>query len=321
MKYKINLTQIIGMTLVVLLSCCWKVNAQFSFEKNEIAFLKWGNELGQIGGPLQKDPKTNCSHVGMLSLDGSGKIYIADSENKKVLVLANSGKFLRTIDLNDPSKLIQVPNASADESGNILVPYNDKKAGYNGFSYMYIKPNGERKFYYEKNYTKQSYDNLQQKIIKDESLGDSFLNSLPVKNGVDFTWDSKKHKIYVGALKINERLSKKNRHIEKDKIELDYEKFGSDVDFYLLGIDDDGNVFILFGVKDDTFPGFPQPLINAFVAVFSSDGQLVTKIILDEGCCENENINWQNFCIDTHGDLFWLFYSLDGVHIYKWEKK
>jgi hypothetical protein len=317
---------------LLLVSNCSVSHAQLQFSKKEIAVVKWGNKNDQIG--------SSPNSIGLFSLDGMGNFYIADCENKKVLVLSRDGTFIRSVSLDDPTKIIQGRNALADSAGNILVPFNDSKTGFNEFSYLVIKPNGEREFYVEKQKTAQNWKNLCEKIKKEEGMGESYFDAWYSRPPADMD-EISDDKIGINRDELVKRLAKKNKTIEDAddvdveinfsslaeirKDEVDFQKFGKKVTANLIGVDNEGEIFLLCGFSYDPEKVYQPSIVSELVAVYSLEGRLLSTIPMAVGTFEEQDgmgpLDVYDFAVNRKGDLFHIFRSKDGVHVLGFSKQ
>jgi len=293
------------------------------YANHEIAFLKWGTGNDEIGGPVQSDASNYCGKVGKLSLDGVGHIYINDPMNEKIIVLSADGKLLRVIDFRDSSKNVDVRNAFVDQYGNVYAHYADVQVEGLGVSLIYVKPNGERGSHSEKKLTKENLENLKEKLKKEEGLDDTLKDALPIRflNSYNFFDDGANRKIVIKTNDVNKRLAKKKLHLDNDKIELNYGQFGDSVYCAIIGVDDDGNSYLLCGVRGDRIEGNSLLLDSLFVAIFSPQGKLLTKISLNFNSCETTSPRDYWCALNVRGDVFRLICINDGVHIFKWSAR
>jgi hypothetical protein len=88
------------------------------------------------------------------------------------------------------------------------------------------------------------------------------------------------------------------------------------VDF--LGMDDDGNAYLLCGYFGGEWHNLK--LEEEFIFIFSLDNQLIGRISLPLNYCW-KTVRSEEFQLDAHGTVYQLLNLEDGVCVNKWSRR
>ena len=276
---------------------------KISFTKKEIAFFKWNY--------FKKDGKKCDIFIPkVLHIDGDDNLYFLYL-NDLVYVVSANGKKVKTIDWGNNGGL-----AVVDENGNLYSQIIGKKG--EGVGFILTKPDGSKIEY--KNIPLSSvkngiaYDSSKQKSITITDEDDK-----PERLPAHLHWAGNSYDCAYTIFtdKLNAHLKKINRHIDQDKIQINYNtKDGSRPPSSILGVSDECDTYIFVPYQGWT-PG--EPWSEADVMVFSPRGQKIAEIPLELDYFSKQTFD-KDVLINIHGDVFQMWGSKEGVHITEWVK-
>src|SRR5579871_804487 len=306
-----------------------------SFTKKEVGFFKWGageNEvkLSKIQERHAKVEKgtnkevetvetTSISWPRYLRIDGNGNIYFWGQTNQ-IYVLSSNGA-VKKIDGENVGGLWQV-----DGDGSIYAPYHRKDSSV---GFFLIKPDGTQVDY--KNFNLGHEENGVVYDVNDQAMtirdnGDK-PEKLPPKLFSRPKSRFKPAKLDFGrtgfnsfiiySKKINEHLKKIGGHIDRDKIQIKIEGDKGLGWTDLIGIDDSGNSYFLCKYFSGNF--YEDPFNKASVMLYTPAGQKLVEIPVDLDVFD-KRIDGNELAIDIHGNIFQMWASEEGLHIFQWIK-
>ena len=318
-------------------------SSSVGFTKREIAFFKWGNGDKEIGRKIEtredyeKKYKTFDKKTGLpeptpilsvseknkivrfwgptqLKLDGNDNVYLSDTINKRIFLVSPDGTTIRPV-YSESGGYFDV-----DEVGDIFKNYY--KRDDSGF--ICIHPDGRQDIY--KNFDLShvdngiAYDQKKNQTIKIYDNGNK-PEKLPVHR-IDFKeiYSPAFTGLIIDARKINKHLQKINRRVDVDKIRVKFEeRKGLGTEKKFLGVDDNGNSYILYRFYKKIFHADHNQTLEVCVVVYSPNGLILFRLPVDIDPYESPGFD-HLLAINIRGDIFHAWESGDGVHIYKWIK-
>lgn len=322
---------------VVLISIAQLAWAQSNFGngliEKEVLFLKWGTEDSQVGlsktvensGLIAQEHKIQAEidykYPRGFQIDEDANVYIIDSVNRRVQVFDKDGNFLKSV----PSEKLGV--VAIEEDGDIYLSEHSKdyKTSYikriskEGKQTQFTFPIG---WHVSGNKFVDKNGKVLSVIADKKNVG---IANVPIKliRGEDFEYGlggKKNFKIKVS--KINDRLQVLQKKADYSDISLPVIQKKGFPNIEVLGADNDGNIYLFYDYYEKHVPGDPEHLggtVEEDVYVYSLTGTLKNKIPLPINVFSRDYDSPP--ILRSNGDLYHMWISKDGVHIYKWSSK
>ncbi len=311
MKKKFSICSVV--TLISILFLTSPASAQLKYKKQEILRLNWGENPGQIGKIERHKTGEAGVYPSSLGIDAKSNFYLLDTVNQRIQIFNKTGALLRTVDAGEKG----VKEMVVDEKGNIFLPYRTPEEFY---KVSMIKPDGKVIR------TKEVWSGL----ISDGIIYDSKGNSVsaieqysPTKFGIspkiipvlDLA-ECTKTEIGINYSRIKKHYKKNNIFTSKTVVLIPF-KNGMSTHPQVLGVDENGNVFVLYSF-------FPRPGAQTLAAdsvyVYSPDGQCQDDIPVEVEKRTSESPNSNLFKVDNKGNLYQLCLLKNGAHLFKWSR-
>jgi hypothetical protein len=285
-------------------------------EKRVISKSKNDNEIKELNEQhnvhREKVSKTRYQTTFSFGVDSSENIYILDTLNQKVKVFKEGGDLLRTISLDDkPNKML------VGDDGDIYFSQYSKEL--KKFYTIRVSENNTRVQYeaklgkYISGNTIYDWNGMPLLVMRDKKENPNNKSVRYLFKDQDVKVDNWKRKnIVIKSEKIQSADKKNNVFGDDFKIPL-IEKNGLISNAEVLGIGNGGNIYIWYGFFQK-HSGVKEEAIY----VYSREGKKVAEITLNVNEMNPDYEEPYFVKLAKKDEIYHMWMSKNGVHIYKW---